>query len=122
MFEPEMYEYVYSGIIKNIRSEMEKRDLSVANLAELACLDCNSIYKVLNGKNPIGMKTLINIAYALGLTPPELFPPDYYNKKSVADRFNDLTKDCDLESINNILGIVNDYVKAARHVKEMKMK
>ena len=122
MFEPEMYKYIYSGIAKNIRSEMEKRGWSVSYLANLACLDYTNTYNVLNGKKPIGMKTLINIAYALGLTPPELFPPDYYSKKPVADRFNELTKDCDLESINNILGIVSVYVKSVRHVKEMKRK
>lgn len=117
VFDPEMRKYIYSGIAQNIRVEMEKRGYTITVLANLAGVEYSHLANILREKQQIGLQTLISVAYALEMTPAELFPFDFNTRKSNGARFDDLTKELDLTSVNMILGMVADYVKDLRRIK-----
>ncbi|MBQ6133047.1 MAG: helix-turn-helix transcriptional regulator [Lachnospiraceae bacterium] len=117
IYDPEMRKYIYNGIAQNIRVEMEKRNLNIRDLADLACVEYSHLANILKEKQQIGMQTLICVAYAMEMTPGELFPFDFNTRKSNGARFDDLTKECDLLTVNTILGIVADIVRDFRRIK-----
>ena len=117
LYDPELRRYIYNGIAQNIRVEMEKRELTITSLASLAGVEYSHLANILKEKQQIGLQTLISVAYAMELTPAELFPFDFNTRKSNGARFDDLTKECDLTTVNIILGIVADIVKDMRRIK-----
>ena len=117
IYDPEMRKYIYNGIAQNIRVEMEKRELTITQLAELAGVEYSHLANILREKQQIGLQTLICVAYAMEMTPSELFPFDFNTRKSNGARFDDLTKECDLQTVNTILGIVADLVRDERRIK-----
>ena len=117
LYDPELRRSIYNGIAQNIRVEMEKRELTITSLASLAGVEYSHLANILKEKQQIGLQTLISVAYAMELTPAELFPFDFNTRKSNGARFDDLTKECDLTTVNIILGIVADIVKDMRRIK-----
>ena len=117
VYDPELRKYIYNGIAQNIRIEMEKREMSITDLAVIAGVEYSHLANILKEKQQIGMQTLISVAYAMELTPAELFPFDFNTRKSNGARFDDLTKECDLTTVNIILGFVADIVKDMRRIK-----
>ena len=117
IYDPELRKCIYNGIAQNIRVEMEKRELTITKLANLTGVEYSHLANILKEKQQIGLQTLISVAYAMELTPAELFPFDFNTRKSNGARFDDLTKECDLTTVNIILGIVADIVKDMRRIK-----
>ena len=117
IYDDELMKYVYKAISQSIKLEMEKSDISVKDLAYLSCCDYTYIANIISEKKQIGLKTLIKISYALGISPGDLFPYDFNLRKSNGARFDDLTRECDLKTVNTILGIVADIVKDMRRIK-----
>jgi transcriptional regulator with XRE-family HTH domain len=117
IYDMEMRKYIYNGIAQNIRVEMEKRGLTVRRLAMLSGVEYSHLANILKEKQQIGLQTLICVAYAMEMTPAELFPFDFNTRKSNGARFDDLTKECDLTTVNTILGMVADIVKDIRRIK-----
>lgn len=117
IYDIEMRKYIYNGIAQNIRVEMGKRELTITKLAELAGVEYSHLANILKEKQQIGLQTLICVAYAMEMTPAELFPFDFNKRKSNGARFDDLTKECDLITVNIILGIVADIVRDMRRIR-----
>lgn len=117
IYDQELRKYIYNGLAQNVRIELEKRNISILELSDLAGVTYSHLNKFLKNEHQIGLNVLINIAYALELSPADLFPYDSNQRKSNGARFDDLTRECDLKTVNMILGIVADIVKDSRRVK-----
>ena len=99
---------------------MDKQEMTLSNLAELADVDCAHLSRVFKGTGRIGLTVLIKVAYVLKISPSELFPYDFNSRKTNGQRFDEITKELDLSSSNYLLLFCSDYVKEWRRIKEMK--
>ena len=120
LYSEEKLNYVYNGIAQNINVEMSKHDFSVFDLSKRSNCDYTHLNRILSQQQKIGLSTLIKVACALKVSPSVLFPYDFNLRKSNGSRFDDLTKECDLSTVNMILGIVADIVKDQRRLKRVR--
>ena len=119
VYNPERMDGVMNGIVQNIRIEMDKQEMTLSNLAELADVDCAHLSRVFKGTGRIGLTVLIKVAYVLKISPSELFPYDFNSRKTNGQRFDEITKELDLSSSNYLLLFCSDYVKEWRRIKGM---
>ena len=68
------YEIVFGKKVKEFRLE---RKLTQQQLATIANVETNQIYRVENGKNGSTLSTIVAIAIALGKNPKDLFEFDF---------------------------------------------
>lgn len=118
IYNEDMMNYILDGILSNICIEMDKQNISVRELGDLSGVDYSHLSRVFNGHGRIGLTAMIKIAYALHISPRELFPYDEADKrKTNGDRFNELTKEMDLSSSNFLLSLCVNCVKEWRRLK-----
>lgn len=115
--DEEKIESILEGIIQNIYIEMEKQGISLRGLGELSGVNYSHLSRMFNGQAAIGMKGLIKIAYALHVSPGELFPYDSNKRKTNGQHFDEITKEMDIASCNYLLKMCTDYVKEWRRIK-----
>lgn len=118
IYNREMMQRLYDGIIQNIHVEMDKQGLSIRGLAEIANVNFGHISNMLNGKCNIGLETLIKIATALQMSPEEFFPYDCNKRRTNGQRFDEITKGLDLVSCNFLLDLCVDYCREFRRLKK----
>lgn len=117
IYDEELLQRIYQGIIQNIRVEMDKRGLSIRGLSELSGVHFSHLSNMFNGKCKIGLDALIRLAAALELSPAELFPYDFNRRKTNGERFDEITKELDLPSSNAILEQVIIMVREIKRLK-----
>lgn len=116
-YDNEMIERFMSGIVQNIKSETFRRGLSNYDLAALSNISYIHISKLFNGMVGIGLPGLIKLSFALGCHPSQFMPLDVNHRKTNGERFDELTKDLDIDSCNFLLQMVAEYCKQFRRVK-----
>ena len=116
IYDDELMEQVLDGIVSNVMLEMDKQGLTTRGLAELSDGTYSHLSRIFNHEARIGLQTLIKVAYALHLSPAELFPYDINKRKTNGQRFDEITKELDVVSSNFLLGICADYVKEWRRI------
>jgi hypothetical protein len=72
-----------------------------------------------SGQARIGLESVIKLAYALRVSPKDLFPYDTNSRKTNGQRFDEMTKEMDPQSCNVLLGIVADFTKEWRRLKRI---
>ena len=105
------------GIVQNIYILIDKKGITLRGIAEMSGISYSALSKILNRKTRLGLRVLIKIAYALRVSPKELFPNDLNKRKTNGERFEELTKDMDVSDCNFLLEICSDYVKEWRRIK-----
>lgn len=103
IYNEELLQRTYDGIIQNIRVEMDKENLSIRGLSEISGVHFSHLSNMFSGKCNIGLDALIRLASALQLSPAELFPYDFNKRKTNGQRFDEITKELDLSSSNALL-------------------
>lgn len=116
-YDNEMIERFMSGIVQNIKTETYRRGLSNYELAALSNISYIHISKLFNGMVGIGLPGLIKLSFALGCHPADVMPLDVNHRKTNGERFDELTKDLDIDSCNFLLQTVAEYCKQFRRVK-----
>lgn len=104
---------------QNIRVERKKHGISISRLADMANLSVSHISKLENEQCEIGLKALIKISAAFGKDVEDLLPPfDRYGKagkqkiQTVAERFETVTQDADIQTVEFILKMTAYMVHA----------
>lgn len=116
-YDNEMIERFMSGIVQNIKTETYRRGLSNYELAALSNISYIHISKLFNGMVGIGLPGLIKLSFALGCHPADVMPLDVNHRKTNGERFDELTKDLDIDSCNFLLQMVAECCKQIRRVK-----
>lgn len=102
---------ILDGISQNIWQKMDAKNMSVRNLAEVSGTTYCGLSNIFNYKKTIGLRSLIKIAYALECSPVDFFPYDLNRRKSNGDRFDEITKNLDLDSVNYLLELSINFAK-----------
>lgn len=103
IYDDEQMKAILDGIAQNIWQKMDAKGMTVRALADVAGTTGCNLSKIFNYKASIGLKTLIKVAYALGVSPTELFPYELNRRKTNGDRFEEITNNLDITSINYLL-------------------
>ena len=106
IYNEELMDNVLEGIAQNIFVEMDKQGLTVRGLGELSGVNYSHLSRLFNGQSKIGIGTLIKLAYALHISPGDLFPYDVNRRKTNGQRFDEITKEMDIASSNFLIGFV----------------
>lgn len=109
VYDEELMERIFQGIVQNIELEMQKKNISNSELSNLTGLSPSSLSKIFSYNVNISIKTLIKIAYALDVSPASLLPLDMNERKTNGQIFDDLTKPLDLQSVNYLLDTVAKF-------------
>lgn len=117
IYDDELMQRLYDGIIQNIKVEMDKQGLTIRGLSEISGVHFSHLSNMFNGKSKIGLDSLIRIAVALGKNPSELFPYDHNKRKTCGERFDEITKDLDVPSVNFLIEECILYCKEIRRLK-----
>lgn len=117
IYNEELMDNVLEGIAQNIFVEMDKQGLTVRGLGELSGVNYSHLSRLFNGQSKIGIGTLIKLAYALHISPGELFPYDVNRRKTNGQRFDEITKEMDIASSNFLIGFCADYTREWRRMK-----
>ena len=96
---------------------MDKQGLTVRGLGELSGVNYSHLSRLFNGQSKIGIGTLIKLAYALHISPGDLFPYDVNRRKTNGQRFDEITKEMDIASSNFLIGFCADYAREWRRMK-----
>lgn len=115
--DQELMDQFLEGIISNILIEMDKQEITTRGLGQLSGISFSHLSRIFNGESKIGLCALIKIAYALHVSPSDLFPVDINKRKTNGQRFDEITKEMDIASSNFLLGLCADYVKEWRRIK-----
>lgn len=116
-YDDGMVERFMSGIVQNIKTETFRRGLSNYDLAALSSMSYVHISKLFNGVVGMGLSGFIKLSFALGCHPAEFMPLDVNHRKTNGERFDELTKDLDIDSCNFLLQMVAEYCKQFRRVR-----
>lgn len=116
-YDDEMINRFISGIVQNIKTETFRCGLSNYELAAMSNISYIHISKLFNGAVGIGLEGLIKLSFALGKHPANFMPLDVNHRKTNGERFDELTKDLDIDSCNFLLQMVAEYCKQFRRVK-----
>lgn len=117
IYNEELLQRTYDGIIQNIRVEMDKKGLSIRGLSEISGVHFSHLSNMFSGKCNIGLDALIRLASALELSPAEIFPYDFNKRKTNGQRFDEITKELDLSSSNAILEQVMIVTREMKRLK-----
>ena len=113
----DLIDRILEGVVQNICLEIDKQGITIRGLGELADVNYSHLSRMVNGQTRIGLTTLIKLAYALHVSPSELFPFDVNKRKTNGQRFDEITKEMDISSSNFLLGLCADYSKEWRRIK-----
>lgn len=117
IYDDEKMDQVLEGIIQNIYIEMDKQGITLRGLGEMSCVNYSHLSRMFNGQASIGIKAMIKIAYALHISPSQLFPYDLNQRKTNGQRFDELTKEMDVTGCNFLLELCTSYVREWRRIK-----
>ena len=120
IYNEELLQRTYDGIIQNIRVEMDKENLSIRGLSEISGVHFSHLSNMFSGKCNIGLESLIRLSYALQLSPAEVFPHDFNKRKTNGQRFDEITKELDLASSNALLEQCIIFCKEMKRLKREK--
>ena len=117
IYDEKLMDNIMVGIAQNIWIEMDKQGMSARGLADLSGVNYSGLSKIFNNKARIGLSSVIKIAAALHVSPSEVFPYDVNKRKTNGQRFDEITKGMDTESINYLLDMAAGYSKL-RHSRK----
>ena len=117
LYDEEMMESIFEGIVQNILIEMDKKEMSSTVLAEISGVSVSHISHILCGKKKIGLSALIRIAYSLGVNPRDLLPYDLNTRKTYGQRFDEMTKSLDFDERNFLMNVCSQIHKEMLHIK-----
>lgn len=103
LYSYEQMQIIYNGIAQNIYRMMDSKGMTLGCLASISGVTASSLSKILNYHSPIGLKSLLRISFAFECSPVELFPDDLNKRKTNGDRFEELTRDMDVATVNFLL-------------------
>ncbi|QQM31750.1 helix-turn-helix transcriptional regulator [Martelella lutilitoris] len=108
---------VNRGLIRAVLTAKKKKQLTQSDIARLMEIDKSTLSKILNGKGNLTLKTIGDLAWAVGLTPHIEFREKEQHHKLVLSNSAHLskgvrTKNADSSS-NFIESGVSPYVKRA---------
>ena len=113
----QMIDQVLEGIVQKIIVIMDQQQITIRGLGEMADVNYSHLSRMFNRQTRIGLPTLIKVAYALHISPCDLFPYDINKRKTNGQRFDEITKDIDVKKRNFLLTICADYVREWRRIK-----
>ena len=108
---------ILDGIAQNIWQKMDARNLKLSALSDLSTVPTGVLSKIFNYKTSVSLKTLIKLAFALEVSPIELFPYDLNRRKTNGDRFEEITNGLDVASVNYLLEQAAGYAKLRKNQK-----
>lgn len=118
VYDDEKMQVLLKEINKRLKEARIKRNISRARLAELSNLTTNYIFKMENNQCEVGLKSLLKISMALGITPEEFLPVE--NPERVitnGDRFEQIVADADVRTINYLLKQAEQMVEFQKKQK-----
>lgn len=113
----QMIDQVLEGIVQKITVIMDQQQITIRGLGEMADVNYSHLSRMFNRQTRIGLTTLIKVAYALHISPCDLFPYDVNKRKTNGQRFDEITRDIDVKKRNFLLTICADYVREWRRIK-----
>lgn len=113
----QMIDQVLEGIVQKITVIMDQQQITIRGLGEMADVSYVHLSRMFNRQTRIGLTTLIKVAYALHISPCDLFPYDINKRKTNGQRFDEITRDIDVKKRNFLLTICVDYVREWRRIK-----
>ncbi|MBE6035571.1 MAG: helix-turn-helix transcriptional regulator [Clostridiales bacterium] len=116
-YDEELIERFIHGILQNIKTETLRQNISYYDLASRSDLSYVHITKLFSGRTEIGLTGLVKLSIGLGKNPAEFMPLDINHRKTNGERFDELTKELDLDSCNFLLQMVAEYAKQFRKMK-----
>ena len=117
LYSEEKLHEVLNEIAKNIIRECERNGISLKELSEVSGVHYTHLYKISNGTGHIGLPSLIKISYALKISPDRFFPFEVMHRKTNGEKFDELTRDLEVEDCNFLIKFVNDYANQCRRIK-----
>lgn len=117
IYNEEKLDEIMREITKNITREVEKQNISLKKLSEMTEIHYTHIYKITKGQCNVGLPALIKIAYALNISPEQLFPFEILHRKTLGDRFDDITRELDVDDCNYLIKMITDFVAHCRRIK-----
>lgn len=118
IYNDEMMDSIFNGIVQNIQTEMDKQGITVRGLGQLSGVNYSHLSRIFTGQSNIGLLVMIKVAYALNVSPSDLFPYDINKRKTNGQRFDEMTKRLDQASSNFLLNLCADYTKEFRRLVE----
>ena len=118
IYSNEMVDQYKWGIVQRIYEETFRQGMSIRQLSINSEVSYTHIYKMMRGKNRIGLDILIKLAYGLGKSPGYFFPEETQAPKTDGDRFDEIVRDMDLQSRNYLLDFSINYSKECKRLKE----
>lgn len=112
--------YVIIG--RNIKIARNKKDLSQAELAELADMSTGHISMIETGARGLSMETLVGIANLLNASADELLGENLlaYRDSAKNSEFDDIIKNCNAYERRVILDIAKETKRILRENRYMK--
>ena len=117
IYDEEQMRAILDGIAQNIWQKMDARNLKLSALSDLSTVPTGVLSKIFNYKTSVSLKTLIKLAFALEVSPIELFPYDLNRRKTNGDRFEEITNGLDVASVNYLLEQAAGYAKLRKNQK-----
>ena len=111
VYDEEQMKMILDGIVQNVWQRMDAKGLKMTALSDLSNVPYCTLSKVFNYNQAITLKNLIKISLALHVSPIELFPYDLNRRKTNGDRFEEVTKGLDVESINYLLDLAAGFAR-----------
>lgn len=119
IYNDEMMKNILDGIAKNIYTEMEKKHFTLRELNEISGVSYSHLSRIFNFENNMSLSVFIKLAYALRVRPGDLFPYDVNKRKTYGERFDEMTKEMDLATLNFLLGYCADFTREYYRIRGM---
>jgi len=117
IYDDEMMANILDGVAKNIYIEMDKKGFSLRELSEVSGVSYSHLSRIFNSENNMSLPVFLKLAYALRVSPGDLFPYDINKRKTYGERFDEMTKEMDLPTSNFLLGFCADFTREYRRIK-----
>lgn len=118
IYDAEMMSNILDGVAKNIYIEMDKKGFSLRELSEVSGVSYSHLSRIFNSENNMSLPVFLKLAYALRVSPGDLFPYDVNKRKTYGEHFDDMIKEMDLPTANFLLGFCADFTREYRRIKE----
>ncbi len=112
-----------SAIIKNnLYLEIQNRGLSLMEFSALSDTTYSNVWTTFNKETEhmLSFDSYIKFCYALDMPMTYFFPQEDAGKKTNGNRFDELTKELDVESVNYLLNMVLNYVAEYKRLRDGK--
>ena len=104
-------------IAKNIRKIIEEKKVSRKSLAFLTGMNPAHLCNILNGRDRIGLSSLIKLAIALNCDINEIIPIRKSQKQTLGDRFDTITQNLSTPEKNCALKMIHDYARTQESMR-----